>query len=171
MSDVPMCHDDKVITALVAAEEAAIRCITADRYARPEDPNADAAHEHAVESFALACRDVVDAVDAGDPREWPIGWACGEVGTGWPNGTDGGPVNTQPCRFRPGHEGPHDWVIAEDVAELEKSLVEVLALLERLDQSGQDFDTDLIRGAVPAELRRRLAARVNAVNDELVPAR
>lgn len=70
-----------------------------------------------------------------------------------------------------GCRSPHDWVIAEDVAELEKSLVEVLALLERLDQSGQDFDTDLIRGAVPAELRRRLAARVNAVNDELVPAR
>ena len=57
---------------------------------------------------------LVDAINAGDPQDWPIGWACGEVGTGWPNGTDGGPVHTEPCRLRPNHDGKHDWAIAED---------------------------------------------------------
>lgn len=108
--------NDRAITAHVAAEEAAVTCIVADRYARPEDPHADAAHEHAVEGFALAARELVDAINAGDPQDWPIGWACGEVGTGWPNGTDGGPVNTEPCRLRPEHEGKHDWALAEDAA-------------------------------------------------------
>lgn len=97
-----------------AVEKAALRVIAADRFAREEDPHADAESEHADEQLALACRDLVDAVNAGDPREWPVGWACGEVGTGWPNGTDGGPVNTEPCRLRPEHDGPHDWAIAED---------------------------------------------------------
>ncbi|MFC0504265.1 hypothetical protein [Micromonospora costi] len=112
--------DETTYAPQTEVEKATLRVIAADRYAREEDPNADAESEHADELLALACRDLVDAVNAGDPREWPIGWACGEVGTGWPNGTDGRPVHTQPCRFRPDHDGRHDWAIAEDAAEAAK---------------------------------------------------
>lgn len=49
-------------------------------------------------------------------------------------------------------------------------LVEILALLDRLDSSGQDFDTDLIRAHVPEELRAALATEVAALNAELESA-
>ncbi len=46
-----------------------------------------------------------------------------------------------------------------------EALAEVLALLDRLDESGQNFDTDLIRGQVPDVLRRKLAGAVADRND------
>ncbi|MEU3452114.1 hypothetical protein ABZ671_00525 [Micromonospora sp. NPDC006766] len=106
--------DEKTYGPAVEVEKAVFWVVAAERHTRQEDPHADAASEHADELLALACRDLVDAVNAGDPREWPIGWACGEVGTGWPGGTAGGPVHTEPCRLRPNHDGGHDWEIAED---------------------------------------------------------
>lgn len=43
------------------------------------------------------------------------------------------------------------------LTDAETALAEVLALLDRLDDSGQDYDTDLIRGVVPERLRARVA--------------
>jgi len=55
------------------------------------------------------------------------------------------------------------WVVDErDQAEW--ALAEVLALLDRLDESGQDFDLDMIRQRIPADLRQRLAGSVAEVN-------
>lgn len=136
-------------------EKAALRVIATDRYAREADPHADAESEHADEQLALACRDLTDAVDAGDPREWPVGWACGEVGTGWPNGTDGGPVNTEPCRLRPDHDGQHDWAIAEDAAEIAR----VIRLAKAWQEPGL---TTLQR----VERMEALAAAVSALPDD-----
>lgn len=61
------------------------------------------------------------------------------------------------------------WVVDErDQAEW--ALAEVLALCDRLDESGQDFDPDLIRQAVPDVLRRRLAPMVASVATEVAEA-
>lgn len=47
------------------------------------------------------------------------------------------------------------------------ALVEVLALLDRLQESGQDYDLDLIRTHVPDKLRTELAPQVAKLNAEL----
>jgi hypothetical protein len=49
----------------------------------------------------------------------------------------------------------------------ESPLVEVLALLDRLEASGESFDADLIRAHVPEKVRAELADEVNRLNAEL----
>lgn len=61
------------------------------------------------------------------------------------------------------------WVVDER-NQAEWALAEVLALCDRLDESGQDFDPDLIRQAVPDVLRRRLAPGVASVATEVAEA-
>lgn len=46
--------------------------------------------------------------------------------------------------------------IRDERDEAEDALAEVLRLLDRLDESGQDYDTDLIRGVIPAAMARRV---------------
>ncbi|WBB94248.1 hypothetical protein [Verrucosispora sp. WMMC514] len=110
--------DETTYAPATEVEKAVFRVIAADRYARETDPHADAESEHADELLAHACRDLVDAVYTGDPREWPVGWACGEVGTRFPEDTE--PIDTAPCRLRPDHEEAHDWAAAEDAAEAQR---------------------------------------------------
>lgn len=52
----------------------------------------------------------------------------------------------------------------------DNALVEILALLDRLDRSGQSFDTDLIRAHVPQSTRDALADEVARLNWELESA-
>lgn len=120
--------DEKTYGPQREVEQAVLRVIAADRYAREEDPHADAESEHADELLALASRDLVDAVNAGDPQEWPIGWACGEVQTWYPNGSD--PVSTEPCRLRPGHDSLHDWAETEATEEADRLRAELATLRE-----------------------------------------
>lgn len=64
--------------------------------------------------------------------------------------------------------------IRDERDEAEQALAEVLALLDRLDESGQDYDTDLIRGMVPDRLRAwlsRQVAQINARMPEVAPDR
>ncbi|MBM0235912.1 hypothetical protein JNW88_00220 [Micromonospora sp. ATA32] len=112
-----MMLNPKTLEAMRVLEERILHSLLTERHGRVEDPYYAAANEHADEGIALAARDLVDAINAGSPQDWPVDWACGEVGTGWPNGTAGDPVHTEPCRLRPDHDGDHDWAIREDAAE------------------------------------------------------
>lgn len=47
------------------------------------------------------------------------------------------------------------------------ALVEILAVLDRLESSGESFDLDMIRVHVPEQLREKLAADVAGLNTEL----
>jgi hypothetical protein len=55
-------------------QETALRSILAREYGRPEDPNGDAAAEHADEQLALAARDLVRAVERLPEGKRPVGW-------------------------------------------------------------------------------------------------
>lgn len=46
--------------------------------------------------------------------------------------------------------------IRDERDQAEDALAEVLRLLDRLDESGQEYDTDLIRGVIPPVLARRV---------------
>lgn len=54
--------------------------------------------------------------------------------------------------------------IRDERDQAEQALAEVLALL---DESGQDFDPDMVRQSVPDVLRHRLAAMVAAIVTEV----
>lgn len=45
---------------------------------------------------------------------------CGEVGTGWPNGSYSDPVDTEPCALPWDHEEDHDWAQREAAASGEQ---------------------------------------------------
>lgn len=59
-----------------------------------------------------------------------------------------------------------EW-IRDERDQAEDALAEVLALLDRLDESGEDFDTDTIRAQVPEVLRARLTDGVAAIKAAL----
>lgn len=122
-----MMLNPKTLDAMRVLEERVLNSLLAERHGRVEDPNYAAANEYADEGISLAARDLVDAINAGHPQEWPVGWFCGEVGTGFP-GPGPGPVFTQPCRLRPEHDEPHDWARREAAQEAE---AELLAMIRR----------------------------------------
>lgn len=69
-----MHYSPEMISAQTMVERAALRAITADRYASESDPHADAESEYADEHLALAARDLVNAVEALPDDKKPIGW-------------------------------------------------------------------------------------------------
>lgn len=98
----------KMLEAMRVLEERILNSLLAERHGRIEDPNYAAANEHADEGIALAARDLVDAIDAANPEEWPVGWFCGEVQM-LPDRGVNHPVFGKQCRLRPQHDGGHDW--------------------------------------------------------------
>lgn len=66
--------DIDTYVALHKVRGATLWAILALDHARTEDPHADASSELADEQLALACRDVVRAINAGSKDEWPVGW-------------------------------------------------------------------------------------------------
>jgi len=74
-----MYYSPEIASAQTLVEVSALRAIAADRYARDEDPHADAESEDADEQLALAARDLVRAVEALPADARPIGWDPAEV--------------------------------------------------------------------------------------------
>lgn len=47
--------------------------------------------------------------------------------------------------------------IRDERDQAEASLAEILALLDRLDESGESYDTDTIRALIPVDLTNRVS--------------
>lgn len=157
----------KTLEAMRVLEERILNSLLAERHGSESDPNYGAANEHADEGIALAARDLVDAINAADPQDWPVGWACGEVGTGWPNGTARDPVYTEPCRLRPDHEEPHDWAQRETAQEAEAEIAKLRAVAEAAKAWRAQFEKPA--DSKPPRMRALIAA-VDALGRQVFPA-
>lgn len=111
----------------------------------------------------------------GDPAPRGTSWIWERNGLGerqrWPGLLGYGPLSTTPPADAETVESVTEaagW-IRDERDQAEETLAEVLRLLDRLDESGQDYDTALIRGVVPEGLAARVLSTTPPAGTETRP--
>ena len=86
---------------------------------------------------------------------------CGEVGTGW---VDDEPRHTVPCALPPEHSTPHDWELAEELAELLTALLADAPLAAGVTVASATASQDTVQLDVHSRYGRlRFALEVSSI--------